>query len=32
MVEHAGGVFSRVWSKGTVVINCTSWEVQLPFE
>jgi hypothetical protein len=32
MVEHVGGVFSRVWSKGTVVINCTSWEVQLPFE
>ena len=31
MVEHPSGVFSRAWSKGTVVLNCTSWEVQLPF-
>ena len=31
MVELPGGAFSRVWSKGTVVLNCTSWEVELPF-
>ena len=34
MVELPGGhgAFSRAWSKGTVVLNCTSWEVVLPFE
>ena len=32
MVELPGGAFSRVWSKGTVVLNCTSWEVELPFK
>lgn len=32
MVEHPGGAFTRVWSKGTVVLNCTSWGVELPFE
>ena len=32
MIDHHDGAFSRVWSKGTVVLNCTSWEVELPFE
>lgn len=33
MVElpGGGGTFSRVWSKGKVVLNCTSWAVELPF-
>jgi hypothetical protein len=31
MVQHLGGVFTRQWSKGTVMLNCTSWEVSLPF-
>ena len=32
MVELPSGAFSRAWSKGTVVLNCTSWNVELPFE
>lgn len=32
MIELPGGAFRRVWSKGTVELNCTSWEVGLPFK
>jgi hypothetical protein len=32
LTELPGGAFSRAWSKGTVVLNCTSWEVELPFK
>jgi len=29
--ENVVGVFSRVWSKGTAQLDCTTWTATLPF-